>query len=43
LGDFPAGVVIGQLGFRPGILLGASLVGAAVLALFVARPGARSA
>jgi predicted MFS family arabinose efflux permease len=43
LGDFPAGAVIGQLGFRPAVLLGATLVGAALLALFIARPAARSA
>ena len=43
LGDFPAGAVIGRLGFRPAVLLGATLVGAALLALFVARPAARSA
>jgi hypothetical protein len=43
LGDFPAGVVIGRLGFRPAVLLGATLVGATLLTLFVARPAARSA
>jgi MFS family permease len=43
LGDFPAGAVIGQLGFRPAVLLGATLVGAALLGLFIARPAARSA
>jgi MFS family permease len=42
LGDFPAGAVIGRLGFRPAVLLGASLVGAVLLALLVARPAARS-
>jgi hypothetical protein len=41
LGDFPAGAVIGWLGFRPAILLGAMLVGAVSLALFIGRlPGA---
>lgn len=38
LGDFPAGAAIGLLGFRPAVLLGATLVGAISLALFVARP-----
>lgn len=38
LGDFPAGAVIGWLGFRPAVLLGAMLVGAVSLALFVVRP-----
>jgi hypothetical protein len=38
LGDFPAGAVIGWLGFRSAVLLGAVLVGGAALALFVARP-----
>jgi MFS family permease len=41
LGDFPAGAVIGWLGFRPAVLLGAMLVGAVSLALFLGRlPGA---
>src|SRR5256712_10997524 len=35
LGDFPAGAVIGWLGFRPAVLLGAMLVGAVALALFL--------
>ncbi len=43
LGDFPAGAVIGRFGFRSAVLLGATLVGAALLALFVARPAAPSA
>jgi hypothetical protein len=38
LGDFPAGAAIGWLGFRPAVLLGAMLVGAVSLALFLARP-----
>jgi predicted MFS family arabinose efflux permease len=42
LGDFPAGVVIGRLGFRPAVLLGATLVGATLSTLFAARPTARS-
>jgi MFS family permease len=42
LGDFPAGAVIGRLGFRPAVLLGATLVGATLLTLFAARPTARS-
>jgi MFS family permease len=43
LGDFPAGAVMGWLGFRPAVLLGAILVGALSLALFVARPPRASA
>jgi predicted MFS family arabinose efflux permease len=43
LGDFPAGAVIGRLGFRPAVLLAATLVGVTLLTLFVARPAARSA
>ena len=42
LGDFPAGAVIGWLGFRPAVLLGATLVAAALSALFVAHPAARN-
>ena len=38
LGDFPAGAVITWLGFRPTVLLGATLVAAVSLALYVARP-----
>ena len=38
LGDFPAGAAIGWLGFRVTVLLGAVLVGAVSLALYVARP-----
>jgi MFS family permease len=41
LGDFPASAAIGRLGFRPAILLAASLVGSALLASFAARPTAR--
>ena len=37
LGDFPAGAVITWLGFRPTVLLGAALVGAVSLTLYVAR------
>jgi MFS family permease len=37
LGDFPAGAVIGWLGFRPAVLLGAMLVGTVSLALFLPR------
>lgn len=37
LGDFPAGAAIGWLGFRPTVLLGASIVGAVSVALFGAR------
>jgi hypothetical protein len=33
LGDFPAGAVIGWLGFREAVLISAGLVGAAVLAV----------
>jgi MFS family permease len=40
LGDFPAGAVITWLGFRPAVLLGALLVGALSLTLFVRLPGA---
>jgi MFS family permease len=44
LGDFPAGAVIGRLGFRTAVLLGATLVGATLMTLFwVARPAARNA
>ena len=43
LGDFPAGAVIGRFGFRPTVLLGATLVGTALLAVFIARPAAPSA
>ena len=42
LGDFPAGAVIGWMGFRPAVLLGAGLVGAALLTILVARPRERS-
>jgi MFS family permease len=38
LGDFPAGAVITWLGFRPTVSLGAALVGAASVILFVVRP-----
>ncbi len=41
LGDFPAGALMGWLGFRPAVLLGAILVAAVSVALFGARmPGA---
>lgn len=44
LGDFPAGAVIGRLGFRTAVLLGATLVGATLMTLlWAARPAARSA
>jgi MFS family permease len=43
LGDFPAGAMIGRLGFRPAVLLAAAVVGATLLASFAARPAARSA
>lgn len=44
LGDFPAGAVIGRLGFRTAVLLGAALVGATLMTLlWVARPAPRSA
>ncbi len=43
LGDFPAGVVISRFGFRPTVLLSATVVGAAAFTLFVARPAVRSA
>jgi hypothetical protein len=33
LGDFPAGAVIGWLGFREAVLISAGLVGTAVLAI----------
>ena len=38
LGDFPAGAVIGWLGFREAVLISAGLVGAAVLASLRIRP-----
>jgi len=37
LGDFPAGAVIGWLGFRQAVLISAALVGAALLAVTVMR------
>jgi MFS family permease len=37
LGDFPAGALITWLGFRPTVLLGAALVGAVSLTLYLAR------
>ena len=40
LGDFPAGAVIGWLGFEPAVLLSAALVGA-TLAVILAAGGAR--
>jgi MFS family permease len=43
LGDFPAGAVIGWLGFRSAVLLSAGLVGAALLTMLVARPRERNA
>ena len=43
LGDFPAGAVIGRLGFRPAVLLSAAVVGLAWCASFFARPAARNA
>jgi predicted MFS family arabinose efflux permease len=43
LGDFPAGAIIGRLGFRPALLLYATLVGATLLTLFVASFTARRA
>jgi predicted MFS family arabinose efflux permease len=43
LGDFPAGAIIGRLGFRPAVLLAATVVGATLLASFAARRAARSA
>lgn len=42
LGDFPAGAVIGVLGFRPAVLLNAIVLGVAWLTIFVARPAVRS-
>ncbi len=42
LGDFPAGAVIGVLGFRPAVLLNAVVLGVAWLTIFVARPAVRS-
>ncbi len=38
MGDFPAGVVVGRFGFRPAVLLGASLVAVALLVVFAVRP-----
>jgi len=38
LGDFPAGAAINLLGFRPTVSLGAVLVGAVSVVLFVVRP-----
>ncbi len=43
LGDFPVGAVIGRLGFRPTVLLSASIVAVAPLVLLVRRPAARNA
>ena len=37
LGDFPAGAVITWWGFRPTVLLGAALVGAVSLSLYISR------
>ena len=42
LGDFPAGAAIGWLGFRPAVLLGATLVGVTLLMLLFGRPPGRS-
>ena len=41
LGDFPAGVLIGLLGLRPAVLLGAAIVAAIALSLFATRPALR--
>jgi MFS family permease len=43
LGDFPAGAIIGWLGFRPALLLSAALVGATLVTLFVTSFTARRA
>lgn len=42
LGDFPAGAVIGWLGFREAVLISAGLVGAALLIVTVLSPTSRS-
>jgi 1,4-dihydroxy-2-naphthoate octaprenyltransferase len=41
LGDFPAGAVMGWLGFREAVLISAGLVGAAVLVVIAVRSGDR--